>query len=35
MENTYDTLDYRLRKKDLRIFSEEGRLGYNTLKNTN
>ena len=35
MENTCDTPDYRLREEELRIFSEEGWLGYDTLEDTN
>ena len=35
MENTYNTIDHRLREEDLNILLEEKRLGYDTPRNTN
>ena len=35
MENAYDTIDYKPKDKDLHVFLEEGRSGYDTPKNTN
>ena len=34
MENTYNTSDHKPRDEDLRGTLEEGRLGYNTPKET-
>ena len=33
-ENIYNTINYRLRREDLYMFLEEGRLRYNTFKET-